>query len=268
MRLDRGRVVVEAAQPGVGVALDVGRVRGGPVPAACARRRGRERPCRRADSTVRPDWDRRSRSRSPSASYAGPRRRDHARVVGRERQTLPVVDRSAREPPDEIEHSRVVLEAPAAVGVHAEVRLDDVVVGRRRPGRVRRRRRARARRVRAWPRATSSARGTARSRWPDERSAWIADEEPEGREVREHGRAAVAQKRRDHAGERRQAHDARGHDQRRHDQEQRQRRGQKEAVVARRRAGRCGSRATRARRRVPPRRSGRPRRAPRRRPRG
>ena len=115
-RLDRGRVVVEASQPGVGIALDVGRVRGGPVPARARVAKDVEGP---AAKRIAPFGriGTGARDRDPQGFVRRARRRDHARVVGRERQTLPVVDRSTREPPDEVEHSRVVLEAPAAVGV-------------------------------------------------------------------------------------------------------------------------------------------------------
>ena len=54
--------------------------------------------------------------------------RDRLRIVGRERNALTVVDRPARQEADDVQHTRVVLEAAPPVGLHAEVGLRDVLV--------------------------------------------------------------------------------------------------------------------------------------------
>ena len=50
-------------------------------------------------------------------------------IVGGQRQTLPVVDGSTRQAPDDVEDTRVVFVASSAIRLHAEMRLHEVVVG-------------------------------------------------------------------------------------------------------------------------------------------
>ena len=171
-------MVVEAAQPDVGIALDVGGVRRAPVD---ARPRVAEHVKRLAAERITPfvgvgTRAARSTHRAPRSSAArSASTRGSSVASGRPSS---IVDGSAREPPNEVQNSRVVLESPSAIRLHAEVRLDDVVVGAEdlnaqddADEHERAERRAR-------PPDTASARETARSHSRDGGRAWIAASRP------------------------------------------------------------------------------------------
>ena len=228
-RLNGFRMVVEATQLIFSIALDVRRVGRAPV---------------HARSRVSEQMERRAAERI--ASFAGDRTCfgqrhaelrvrlsrdcDHLWIVSGQRHTLAIVDGSARHEPDEVQHARVVFEPSSSVGLSAEMRPDDVVVGMDdlyvdRHGKKNQRNE------------------TERGPDPGDRDAERLEiarrvavgvdrrQHSQRTEVRDHRRPAVAQKRRHDARERRHPKDARRHDQRGYDQEQRESRGEEKAVV-------------------------------------
>ena len=228
-RRHRHLVVVEPAQPVVGVALDVGAVAGAPVVARVGVAQHVERGAadrvapahgfhagtvgRGAELLVR-------RSRSPR----------ELRVAGGQHAAGAIEHIAAGQRTYEIHHPRVVLIAGDAVGLHAEVRLDHVLIGAHQlhveqdTNEDQRRESERAAEIphrhleRLGAFTAAAVRGN-------------RGEDAEPGEVGHHGRSAVAEERRDHARERDDAEQAAGHQQHRRDQEQRHRRGEEEAVV-------------------------------------
>ena len=133
-RLHDRRVIVEAAQPIFGVALDVRRVRRAPVRRASARRRAGETRGRRADSSARRDPDTRRSSETPSLLRT-PAARARSRADRRSRAAARAGRRSSRAgAAGRVEHARVVFEPAPAVGLDAEMRLRRRSRRRARPG--------------------------------------------------------------------------------------------------------------------------------------
>ena len=89
-----------------------------------ARARVAEQMKRRAAQRIAPFARHRTRvvERDAERRVGLPCVRDHARIVGRQRHAAAIVDRAARNQPDDVEHARVVFVPSSAVGLNAEMR--------------------------------------------------------------------------------------------------------------------------------------------------
>ncbi len=124
---DRG-VVVEAAEPRVGIAFDIRRVRRAPVDAAGHVAKDVEAGAAERIAALERIGARRI-NRDAELRVLGARATEHVGLARRKGQAAAVVHRAARNRAGNIQDSRVVLIAAHAVGLHAQVRPDDELIG-------------------------------------------------------------------------------------------------------------------------------------------